>query len=69
MVDATTEAGIDIQTWHEGIERIQSKFLSPVEQKMFDNDPKLLTLAWSAKEAVYKWSTERSVDFIDAFTH
>ena len=32
---------------------------------MFQNDPQLLTIAWSAKEAVYKWNGKRGVDFIE----
>jgi len=59
------EAGIDIQTWHPGIERIQHKFLSEDEQTIFKNDPQLITLAWSAKEAAYKWQGKRGVEFIE----
>jgi 4'-phosphopantetheinyl transferase len=64
VVDPRNEAGIDIQTWHPNIGDIQHKFLSPDEQQMFQNDPKLLTVAWCAKEAVYKWYGKRGVDFI-----
>jgi phosphopantetheinyl transferase len=65
VIDPYSEAGIDIQTWHPNIERIQHKFLSSEEQEMFQNDPKLLTLAWCAKEAAYKWNGRRGVDFIE----
>ena len=65
VVDPYSEAGIDIQTWHPKIEQIQHKFLSAEEQILFENDPKLITLAWSAKEAVYKWNGKRGVDFIE----
>lgn len=65
VVDTMNEAGIDIQTWHPNIERIQHKFLSADEQEMFRNDAKLLTVAWCAKEAVYKWNGRRGVDFIE----
>jgi len=65
VIDPYEEAGIDIQTWHPRIEHIQNKFLSAEEQELFQNDPKLLTLAWSAKEAVYKWNGKRGVDFIE----
>ena len=65
LIDPYEEAGIDIQTWHARIEQIQHKYLSTDEQQMFKNDPKLLTLAWSAKEAVYKWNGKRGVDFIE----
>lgn len=65
VVDPYYEAGIDIQTWHARIERIQHKFLSAEEQILFQNDPKLITLAWSAKEAVYKWNGKRGIEFIE----
>jgi phosphopantetheinyl transferase (holo-ACP synthase) len=65
VIDPYEEAGIDIQTWHPNIQRIQHKFLSPEEQEMFQNDPQLLTLAWCAKEAAYKWNGRRGVDFIE----
>jgi phosphopantetheinyl transferase len=59
------ECGIDIQTWHERMTVLQHKYLSPEEQALFNNDPKMLTLAWSAKEAAYKWQGRRGVEFID----
>lgn len=65
MVSPTQECGIDIQTWHPRIQKIQHKFLSAEEQKLFNNDTKLLTIAWSAKEAAYKWQGRRGVEFID----
>jgi phosphopantetheinyl transferase len=65
VIDPYAPAGIDIQTWHPRIGIIQHKFLSAEEQLIFDNDPKLLTLAWCAKEAVYKWNGKRGVDFIE----
>ncbi len=65
VVDPEDEAGIDIQTWHRNILGIQHKFLSAEEQEMFGNDEQLVTLAWCAKEAVYKWLGRRGVDFID----
>ncbi|HEY9177340.1 MAG TPA: hypothetical protein VIN07_06595, partial [Flavipsychrobacter sp.] len=34
-------------------------------QVFFGNDPQLITLAWSAKEAAYKWQGRRGVEFID----
>jgi 4'-phosphopantetheinyl transferase len=64
IIDNRHEAGIDIQTWHPRIGQLQYKFLSPSEQQLFGNDPQLLTLAWSAKEAAYKWVGRRGVDFI-----
>src|SRR5271156_3599313 len=56
VINPFAEAGIDIQTWNPRIQDIQHKFLSADEQEMFQNDTKLLTLAWCAKEAAYKWN-------------
>lgn len=65
VIDTATDAGIDIQTWHPKIIDIKHKFLAPREQDLFAHDLKLLTLAWSAKEAAYKWNGRRAVDFIE----
>lgn len=59
------ECGIDIQCWHPRMTELQHKFLSAEEQRYFDWDPKRITLAWSAKEAAYKWQGRRGVEFID----
>jgi phosphopantetheinyl transferase (holo-ACP synthase) len=64
VIDPRKEAGIDIQVWHPRITLIQHKFLSPREQGFFKDDVRLLTAAWSAKEAAYKWYGRRGVDFI-----
>ena len=64
IVSPWVEAGIDIQCWHPHIDKIKHKFLSGQEQLLFTNE-KLVTLAWSAKEAVYKWQGRRGVEFID----
>jgi len=65
VINPYEEAGIDIQTWHHRIERIQHKFLSDEEQSLFENKRELITLAWCAKEAVYKWQGRRGIDFIE----
>ncbi len=65
VVDERHEAGIDIQTWHPRIADISHKYLSQQEHNMVGGDPRLLTLAWSAKEAAYKWNGRRGVEFIE----
>lgn len=65
IVSPYVEAGIDIQCWHPRMQLLQNKFLSPEEQVYFDNQTELITLAWSAKEAAYKWQGRRGVEFID----
>ena len=64
IIDTLHETGIDIQTYHPRITEIRHKFLSPTEQLLTGNDPQLITLAWCAKESVYKWYGNRKVDFI-----
>lgn len=64
IIDPYEEAGIDIQTWNPRIGIIKNKFLSPAEQQLFNDDTQLLTAAWTAKEAAYKWHGRRGVDFI-----
>ena len=63
-IDPSESTGIDIETWRENIHKIQHKFLSPSEQALFQNDTHLLTTAWCAKEAAYKWRGRRGVEFI-----
>ncbi len=65
VVSPWVECGIDIQVWHQRMLQLQNKFLSGTEQELFENDPRKLTLAWSAKEAAYKWQGRRGVEFID----
>jgi 4'-phosphopantetheinyl transferase EntD len=65
VVSPYHECGIDIQCWHPRIGQIQHKFLSADEQELFGDDPKMITMAWSAKEAAYKWQGRRGVEFID----
>jgi len=65
VVSPYVECGIDIQVWHKRMDQLQHKFLSDTEQRFFQNDPRLITVAWCAKEAVYKWQGRRGVEFID----
>jgi phosphopantetheinyl transferase len=67
VIDQEQEAGIDIQTISPRILDIRHKFLSAEEQALFNDDPILLTAAWSAKEALYKWHGRRGMDFIHHF--
>jgi phosphopantetheinyl transferase len=63
VVSPWAEAGIDIQCWRPGMDRLQHKYLSQAEQQLLGADARSLTLAWSAKEAAYKWQGRRGVDF------
>lgn len=64
VINTQAECGIDIQVWHHKMHVLQHKFLAPEEQVFFQDNPQLITLAWCAKEAAYKWQGKRGVDFI-----
>lgn len=65
ILSTTDRVGIDIETVREKISAIQHKFISENElQNMQDTHPAILTLAWSAKEALFKWYGKGQVDFI-----
>jgi 4'-phosphopantetheinyl transferase EntD len=64
VISTRTSVGIDIQCWHQSMLALQHKFLSVPEQEFCGNDPEKITLAWSAKEAAYKYQGRRGVDFI-----
>ncbi|MET0635083.1 MAG: 4'-phosphopantetheinyl transferase superfamily protein [Chitinophagaceae bacterium] len=69
IVSRTIRVGIDVEIPIDKIARIRTKFLSPREVALFRvegnsaDDLQLLTVLWSAKEAVYKWYGEGQVDF------
>lgn len=70
IVSKEKRVGVDVEIPTEKIVRIQHKYLSDDEQKIFNikfpnPDSRLLTLLWSAKEAVYKWYGDREVEFIE----
>lgn len=46
--------GVDIEKPGRNIEKIAPRFLSPIELEKWSKSSNLLTLAWSAKESVYK---------------
>jgi 4'-phosphopantetheinyl transferase len=64
VIDPVSETGIDIQTWNKRIGDIRQKYLSLREQLFFEDNPQLLTLAWCAKESVYKWHGKKGIGFI-----
>src|SRR4051812_44751085 len=68
MVSTQNRVGVDVELTSEKIERIQHKFLSPLEQAIVREQRSVshgLTLAWSCKEAVFKWYGLGSIDFRD----
>lgn len=65
IINEENPVGIDIQKYQEKIVRLQDKFLSPIEQEICNNDITDITLAWTAKEAAFKWYALGEVDFIN----
>lgn len=69
IVSTTQQLGIDIETVEERVLKIRHKFLSSREEEMlvkdcnYLNDMQRMTLAWSAKETMFKWLGETEVDF------
>ncbi len=69
VVSTENRVGVDIEIPHQKIEKIQHKFLSENEKKILSkingDDIEKLTMAWSIKEAMFKWYGKGQVDFID----
>lgn len=67
IVSRTERVGIDVELLTPRVEKIKHKFLHPDELQMVDqatiNRIQLLTLLWSAKEAMFKWWGRGDVDF------
>lgn len=68
IVSTKYRVGADIEIPHPKVERVKHKFLSETEQELLKKQPgdahSLLTMAWSIKEAVFKWDGQGQVDFI-----
>ncbi len=68
LVSSNARVGIDIENITPRVERIKEKFLHPdellfVHQHTMEQQIALLTLLWSAKEAMFKWWGKGDVDF------
>jgi phosphopantetheinyl transferase len=70
IVSTHNRVGVDIEIPHPKIERIQHKFITEKENELLstiDNNghPEFsgLTMAWSIKEAMFKWQGIGEVDF------
>ena len=73
VVSPNYRVGVDIEKISNRVEKIKHKFLSDQEQQLLKEVPllpystlseKLLTAAWSIKEALFKWQGSQEVDFI-----
>ena len=74
LVSRNARVGIDIEITKQKIATIAHKFLSKMERLQFNigeeklPNHNLLTLLWSAKEAIYKWWSYGGVDFSKQIT-
>ncbi len=71
LVSSTSRVGIDIEMITQRVGKIKHKFLHPTELLFVNSYPlnrqmELLTLLWSAKEAMFKWWGQGEVDFSEA---
>lgn len=69
IVSKEKRVGVDIEIPTEKVLKIVHKFLHEKEQHQFQqnqlraSDFELITLLWSAKEAIFKWYGDGEVDF------
>jgi phosphopantetheinyl transferase len=68
IVSKTDRVGVDVEIVTERVKKIKHKFLHPDEMRFINSQPThqqtmLLTLLWSAKEAMFKWYGLGDVDF------
>ncbi len=64
IISKRSRVGVDIELVRQKVEKIKYKFLSEQELLLCTNaNNNLLTLFWSAKEAVFKWYGGRGINF------
>jgi 4'-phosphopantetheinyl transferase len=65
IISQHAKVGIDIERIRPRIEKVRDKFLHPEESACIVKEKELeqLTLAWCAKEALYKLYGQRNLDF------
>jgi len=68
MVSTKHEVAIDVEVMNDKANRLRERFLKAEEQaqmmKVLDNEILIATLAWSAKETMFKYCGLAEVDFI-----
>lgn len=63
IVSKNKRVGVDVELVTDKVQKIVDKFLSKEEFFIPTPDSRLLTLQWSAKESVFKWFGDGTVDF------
>ena len=64
MVSSEQAVGLDLEEVSDKVMAIRHKFINEQEEKFLDaNDAMSTLVAWSAKEALFKWYGKGEVDF------
>ncbi|MGC4056734.1 MAG: 4'-phosphopantetheinyl transferase superfamily protein [Chitinophagaceae bacterium] len=63
IIDELEDTGIDIECERASILSVKHKFLTEEESELFPDTLPDILLAWTAKEAAYKYQGLRGVDF------
>lgn len=65
LIESLLNCGIDMERINERVKKIAVRFLHEQEWAFIkhESETELLTLFWSAKEAIYKWYGKRSLIF------
>ncbi len=68
IVSTKDRVGVDVEMISPRVQNIKHKFLHPEEMRFVNAQPpalqlQILTLLWSAKEAMFKWYSFGDVDF------
>ena len=64
MVSSQQAVGLDLEEVSDKVMAIRHKFINEAEDKFLDANDSMSTLvAWSAKEALFKWYGKGEVDF------
>ncbi|QCK14076.1 4'-phosphopantetheinyl transferase family protein [Mangrovivirga cuniculi] len=65
LIHPHASVGIDIEKPREQLYRVENKFLTGEEKKVYCENLELMTLAWSAKESIYKAYGRKSLSLKD----
>ena len=67
IVSKLNRVGVDIEVPHPKIEKVKHKFLAGTEMELLaktgEENNIMLTMAWSIKEAIFKWFGEGEMEF------
>lgn len=56
--------GVDLERTDRRFERVKSKYLT-ADEELLSDDPRFRAVAWSAKEALYKYAGEEGLSFTE----